>query len=87
MFDIYGVSTLAKAAEKSIITKLDANEMQEVAESASKLYSDNDYIISPCRFAENGWKYLKKDQNNSYLNHPNKVNSIGYGSPSISRLN
>lgn len=32
----------------------------------------------PDRFAPVGWKYQMLGTNNSYLNHPNKVNSQGF---------
>jgi hypothetical protein len=78
IFDIYGINTLAKAAEKSIIKKLDAKELSDIADKSSKLYNESDYILAPWRFAENGWRFIKKDQVNQYLNHPNKLNSVGF---------
>jgi len=35
-------------------------------------------VLAPCRFAPSGWKYVKKNLIQRHLNHPNKVNSVGY---------
>ncbi len=37
-------------------------------------------MLSPWRFADGGWRYVRRGSVNQYLNHPNKVNSIGYNS-------
>ena len=52
------------------------------------LYNEDDYMIAPCRFAKSGWKYIKKDSVQQFLNHPNKVNSTGFvlsGNKSVGR--
>ena len=55
-------------------------------EESSKNFNDEEYILTPCRFAVGGWKYVKRNDVNKYLNHPNKLNSIGYNSKTESNL-
>ena len=47
---------------------------------SSKQYNTDEYILTPCRFAPSGWKYVKKKENHPqrFLNHLNKRNSVGY---------
>ena len=35
--------------------------MSEIAESSKRLYNDDEYILTPCRFAKSGWKYIRKN--------------------------
>lgn len=42
------------------------------------MYNDEDYMLTPCRFTPSGWKYVRKDTVQKLLNHPNKINSVGY---------
>mmetsp|Transcript_33716 Transcript_33716/g.24749 ORF Transcript_33716/g.24749 Transcript_33716/m.24749 type:complete len:88 (-) Transcript_33716:491-754(-) len=46
-------------------------------------YNEKDYMLTPCRFAPGGWKYVKRDTLNKYLNHPNKVNNLGMGAEKV----
>ena len=81
MYDIYSINSLAKAAEKSVMdSKYDKNSLKEIQDNTSSLFNEDEYMLSPWRFADNGWKFVKKSDNNNnkFLNHPNKVNSIGY---------
>lgn len=59
MYDIYGMNTLVKAAEKSIMDhqKYKLDQISQIADSTSKLYNEEEYYITPCRFAKSGWKY------------------------------
>jgi len=59
------------------------NEIKQIKEDATSLYNEEEYILTPCRFSVSGWKYVKKANERPYLNHPNKVNSIGYNRASI----
>ena len=58
--------------------KYNPEMMSEIAESSAKQYNDEDYILTPCRFAKSGWKYVKRNATQVHLNHPNKINTIGY---------
>ena len=58
---------------------IDREQVHELAEHSSHKYNQDDYILTPCRFAPSGWKYVRKTQNpQTFLNHPNKRNSVGY---------
>jgi hypothetical protein len=38
----------------------------------------DEFEWAPCRFSDLGWRYQKKGTYNSYLNHPNKKNVVGF---------
>ena len=58
---------------------IDREQVHDLAEHSSHKYNQDDYILTPCRFAPSGWKYVRKTQNpQTFLNHPNKRNSVGY---------
>lgn len=89
MFDLYSVSSLANAADMNLLDKakqFDKDELKAIYESSSKHFNEDEYTLTPCRFAELGWKYVKRASVNKYLNHPNKVNSVGYQPKSHSSL-
>ena len=80
-FDIYSVNSWVKASDvKSLNSQtIDREQVHELAEHSSHKYNQCDYILTPCRFAPSGWKYVRKTQNpQTFLNHPNKRNSVGY---------
>ena len=80
-FDIYSVNSWVKASDvKSLNSQtIDREQVHELAEHSSHKYNECDYILTPCRFAPSGWKYVRKTQNpQTFLNHPNKRNSVGY---------
>jgi hypothetical protein len=74
MYDIFSVSSLATAAEKNLIHPNKKSNFKEMAKEATNLYNEDDYVLTPCRFAPGGWKYQPKTKKNVYLNHPNKAN-------------
>jgi hypothetical protein len=85
MYDIYGISSLASATERNLIdpNKVPKSEITQIRDDTTSLYNEDEYILTPCRFAKNGWKYVKKTNEQKFLNHPNKVNSIGYSRASV----
>ena len=54
------------------------DQVSDIEKQSSNLYNNDEYILTPCRFAPSGWKYVKKDVPQSFLSHPNKRNSLGY---------
>eukprot|EP00347_Sterkiella_histriomuscorum_P001870 403370361 len=84
MYDIYGLNILAKATERNILdsSKVRKDEIKQIFDDVSSKYNEEDYLLTPCRFSKSGWKYVKKNQDQKFLNHPNKLNSIGFGKAS-----
>lgn len=74
MYDIFAVSSLATAAEKNLIHPSKKSNFKEMAKEATNLYNEDDFVLTPCRFAPGGWKYQLKAKKNEYLFHPNKAN-------------
>ena len=86
MLEIYGLSSLAKAATNR--TYQDARSIYEDASMISMMeeQESKQFMLTPCRFSKSGWKYIPINSDLKYLKHPNKVNSIGY-SNLINNLN
>jgi hypothetical protein len=61
-FDIYSVNSWVKASDvKSINTlNIDREQVHELADHSSNKYNQDEYILTPCRFAPSGWKYVRK---------------------------
>jgi len=82
MFDLYNVGSLATAAEKNLVKKernLDKEAMRQVYDQTTTKYNEEEFMLTPCRFAPGGWKYVRRTSINKYLNHPNKANNLGMG--------
>ncbi len=58
--------------------RFNVDKLSELADSSKKTYNEDEYILTPCRFATSGWKYVRKDAVQRHLNHPNKINSVGF---------
>lgn len=84
MYDLYSVSTLMKAADKHLLDPkgsqgFDKDTLLKLNDSMLKnCVNEDEYMLTPWRFAKGGWKYVRRGSTNQYLNHPNKLNSIGY---------
>ena len=61
-YDICHVQAIVKASDKKILNerKYNRDHMEEVAEASKRLYNEDEYILTPCRYAASGWKYVKK---------------------------
>jgi hypothetical protein len=60
MYDIYGTSTLASAAQKNILDPGKKDHVNNIKDASSKRFNEEDYTLTPCRFSKSGWKYVKK---------------------------
>jgi hypothetical protein len=69
-----------KAADKQVLDKrsFDMQSLKMLNDSSQNLYNEEEYLLSPWRFAKGGWRYVKRNAVDPYLNHPNKANSIGF---------
>lgn len=65
-FDIFGIQSMIRAQNKSILDerKITKERISEIADISARLNNDDDYFLTPCRFAPSGWKYTKRSQNN-----------------------
>lgn len=60
---MYSVKSLAKATEKHILDQKRGyrkDVISDIADSTSKNYNEEEYVLTPCRFAPSGWKYVRK---------------------------
>ncbi len=63
MFDLYNVSSLANAAEKNLMDKgkqFDKEDLKQLCENSSKHFNEEEYMLTPWRFAHGGWKYVRR---------------------------
>ncbi len=62
MYDIYGIGSLAQATERNLIDplKVPRKDIARIRDDTTSLYNEDEYIITPCRFAKSGWKYVRK---------------------------
>jgi hypothetical protein len=61
MYDVYGTSTLAKAAQKNILDPMKREHINSTIDSTTVgRFNEEDYSLTPCRFSKSGWKYVKK---------------------------
>ena len=67
-----------KASERNLLKGVKRDQLTEIADQSSKQLNEDEYILTPCRFAPSGWKYVKKVDPQPFLHHPNKRNSQGY---------
>ena len=77
-FDIYSVKSIQQASDKNLLDprRYNRDRISDMADSST--YNEDEYILTPCRFTPGGWKYVRKDLKQKLLNHPNKVNTLGY---------
>jgi hypothetical protein len=61
-YDIFNVQSMVHASNKRVLNERRYNKehMNEIADLSVRLYNEDEYILTPCRFAPSGWKYLKK---------------------------
>jgi hypothetical protein len=61
-FDIFGAQSMVKAQKKNVLNEKRYNKerVAMVHEMSTRLYNEEEYILTPCRFAPSGWKYVKK---------------------------
>lgn len=85
MYDNYSISSLAIAAEKNVLDqqKYEKKELKELANSSTAKYNHEEYMLTPWRFADNGWRFVRKNSVTKFLNHPNKQNSAGFSLSSL----
>lgn len=57
MFDLYSLNSLASAAEKNLLkNNINKSDIESVREESMKYAKEDEYYLTPDRFAKNGWK-------------------------------
>jgi hypothetical protein len=62
MYDVYNVSTLAKAAKSNLMKSPDdakkGENINHIESTIVGKYNEDDYVLSPDKFSPMGWKYI-----------------------------